>query len=178
MATVTFKPDPTNEFANWNDPARWSGGVVPNDPAVDVIVPTTIVLKTGNPYVSMITETGAIATGSLTISNNYLILEGSLTVTHALNISAGGEIDMSDGAVLSAGSIDNNGYDIQVAGNIFVTGLFLNESSLVGTGLNLTAGSLTNTGSLIATSGNLTVTVNHGGFTNLSGSTLAGGSYI
>jgi adhesin HecA-like repeat protein len=158
MTTITFKPDSAHQFVNWNDPARWTGGVVPNDPAVDVIIPTTIVVATGNPYTSFITESGAFAVGSLAISNNDLLLNGTLTVTHDLNISAGGEIDMGAGS-LSAASIDNNGIDIQGGGSINVTGLFLNQSQVVGNGLSLTAGSLTNSGSLVAASGNLTVTV-------------------
>ncbi len=177
MTTITFKPDSAHQFVNWNDPARWSGGVVPNDPAVDVIIPTTTVVATGDIYDSFITESGAFAVGSLAISNNFLLLNGALTITHDLNISAGGEIDMRAGSSLSAASIDNNGIDIQGNGSINVTGLFRNESEVVGNGLSLTAGSLINPGSLIAASGNLTVTVSHGGFSNLSGSTLTGGTY-
>jgi hypothetical protein len=177
MATITFKANSTQQFVNWNDPARWTGGVVPNDPTVDVIIPTTIAIGNGNPYISFITESGAFAVGSLAISNNFLLLNGALTVTHDLNISAGGEIDMRAGSFLSAASIDNNGVDIQGRGSINVTGLFRNGSEVVGSGLSLTAGSLTNPGALIATSGNLTVTVSHGSFSNLSGSTLTGGSY-
>ncbi len=177
MTTITFKPDSTHQFVDWNDPARWAGGVVPNDPTVDVIIPTTTVIASGAPYNSFIGESGAIAIGSLAISDNYLLLNGALTVTHSVNISAGGEIDMRAGSSLSAASIDNNGIDIQGEGSVNVTGLFLNETLVVGNGLSLTAASLTNPGSLIAASGNLTVTVSHGGFTNLSGSTLTGGSY-
>jgi hypothetical protein len=176
MTTTTFKPDSAQQFVNWNDPARWSGGVVPNDPAVDVVIPTTTVIATGDPYISVITESGMFPVGSLTISNNVLRVGGTLTVTHNLDISTGGEIDMTGGS-LSADSFDNAGIDIQGQGSVTSTGLFLNESSIVGLGLSLTAGSLTNTGSLIASSGNFTVTVNAGGFTNLSGSTLSGGSY-
>ena len=177
MTTATFIPNSNQAFVNWSDPARWSTGVVPNDPAVDVIIPTTTVVATGQPYVSFITETGTYAVGSLAISNNYLLLNGKLNVTHDVNLFAGGEIDMRAGSSLSAVSIDNNGIDIQGSGSINVSGAFLNETLVVGSGLSLTAASLNNTGALFATSGNLNVTVNPGGFTNLSGSTLTGGSY-
>jgi hypothetical protein len=177
MTTVTFIADSTNHFVNWNDPARWSTGVVPNDPAIDVFVPLTTVVATGDPYTSYISETGSYAVGSLAINGqNYLLLNGTMTVTHNLNLNDS-EISILGGA-LSADTFDNNGFDVQGHGTINVTGLFLNESLLVSDGgLSVVAGSLTNTGTLLAANGNLNVSVTHGGFTNLAGSTLSGGSY-
>jgi hypothetical protein len=161
MTTSTFIPKSSTQFVNWSDPTVWSGGVVPNGPSVDVVIPTTKIVST--------------------ISNNDLLLDGSLTVAHNLNILTGGEIDLgfgSAGGSLSVGSLDNQGL-IQRHGSINCSGLFLNEmtAEVIGSGLSLTTASLSNTGLLVAASGNLTVTVSPGGFTNLSGSTLTGGSY-
>src|ERR1700709_1828978 len=99
MTTATFIADSSNHFANWNDPARWSTGVVPNDPAIDVVIPLTTVVATGDPYTSYITETGSYAVGSLAIDQqNYLLLQGTLTVTHNVNLT-GGEISILGGAL-------------------------------------------------------------------------------
>jgi hypothetical protein len=175
MTTTTFRADSTNREVNWNDPARWSGGVVPNSPTVDVIIPRITVNGSGIPYPSTITVDDTYTVSSLSLAHNslYLHFGGNLTVVHNLNIFDRGEIILI--GALSADSIDNNGLQIQAAGTITTTGLFLNETTFVGHGLNLTAGSLTNTGTLFG--GNFTVTVTPGGFTNLSGSTLSGGTY-
>jgi hypothetical protein len=179
MTTTTFRADSAHQTVNWNDPARWDTNVVPNSPTVDVIIPRITVNSTGNPYVSFIYVTDTYTVSSLTLAHNYLVLNGSgnLTVAHNLDISDFGEIDMNGAVSLSADSIDNNGFDIQGSGTITTTGLFLNQTTVFGSGLNLTAGSLTNAGALIASGGTFTVTVTPGGFTNLSGSTLSGGTY-
>jgi hypothetical protein len=174
MATITFIPDSLHQQADWDDPARWTGGVVPNNLTVDVIVPTTTFVATGDPYFSTINEFGFHAAGSLTISDNSLIIQGNLAVSHNVDLAATASIQTNGS--LTAASIDNNGYGgIYGSGHVTVTGQFLNETQ-VGGSLLLTAGSLTNTGTL-TTAGENTVVVNHGGFTNLSGSTLSGGSY-
>ena len=49
---------------------------------------------------------------------------------------------------------------------------------IVGQGLTVTAAGLNNAGELAAASGDLTVNITRGGFTNLSGSTLTGGTYL
>jgi hypothetical protein len=180
MTTTTFLADSAHQFVNWNDPARWDTHVVPNSPTVDVVVPAITVTGSGSPYFSFIQISDSFTISSLSLDRNYLLLQGSgsLTVAHAVNIFDSGEIDMnSTAASLSAESIDNNGIDVQGQGTITTTGLFLNETRLFGWGLNLTAGSLTNVGLLSATGGDLTVTVTPGGFTNLSSSTLSGGTY-
>jgi hypothetical protein len=178
MTTTTFLADSAQQSVNWNDPARWSGGVVPNSPTVDVIIPEITVNGSGSPYTSFITVYDTYTVSSLSLAHNYLVLNGAnLTVAHNLDISNFGEIDLLGAVSLSAGSIDNNGFDIQGSGTITTTGLFLNETTVFGSGLNLTAGSLSNAGALIAPGGTFTVTVTPGGFTNLSGSTLSGGTY-
>ncbi len=178
MTTTTFLADSAHRAVNWNDPARWSGGVVPNSPTVDVIIPEITVNGSGNPYISVLSLFDTYTVSSLSLTYNDLFLNGAgLTAAHNLDISPVGEINMVGVSSLSAASIDNNGIQISGSGTITTTGLFLNETKVFGSGLNLTAGSLTNTGALIALGGGFTVTVTPGGFTNLSGSTLSGGMY-
>jgi hypothetical protein len=174
MATVTFIPKSSTDSVSWEDPTIWSGGVVPNDPSVDVVIPTTTVA--GQPYNSTITATGAHSIGSLSISDNSLILKASLTIAHDVNVSPGASIDTRV-SMSVGGSLTNNGIAIGGTGSLSVSGLFQNQSLIDGHGLTVTAGSLTNTGQLEASGGNLTVTLAPGGFTNLSGSTLTGGTY-
>jgi hypothetical protein len=178
MTTTTFLADSAHQLVNWNDPARWDTHVVPNSPTVDVIIPEITLIGSSTPYASFINVTAAYTVSSLSITFNDLVFNaaGALTVAHNLTVSDQAEITMNGGGSLSADSIDNNGILIQGSGSITTTGLFLNETWVAG-GLNLTAGSLTNAGILQATGGSFTVTVTPGGFTNLSGSTLASGIY-
>src|SRR5437868_2253259 len=151
-------------------------------------MPTVTLVSTGQPFVTTVTETGSIAVGSLAISNHNLDIgtlgiNGSLSITHALNISGEGSLSSIGsgivtlwGSVLSAGSVDNAG-TVRGMGSINSAGLFLNEKNLFSSGMNLTASAFTNLGMVTADSGDLHVTTHPGGFTNLSGSTLSGGSY-
>src|SRR5882724_7017097 len=98
MTTATFIADSSNHFVNWHDPARWSTGVVPNDPAIDVVIPLTTVVATGQPYQSYITVAESYAVGSLAIDEqNYLYLNGTLTVTHNVSVN-GGHFSVTGGA--------------------------------------------------------------------------------
>jgi hypothetical protein len=182
MATTTFIPNSAQRDVNWNDPARWSGGVVPNDPTLDVIIPTITVVGSGEIYGSFIDLLGSYAIGSLSLSRNFLDFDGALTVTNAVTVS-NGSIEMGPGSLLTAASFSNTGENqITGQGTIIVSGDFHNSAQIIGNGMSITAESFTNDGELIVGSwgsspGNLTVTVDPGGFTNLSGSTLTGGTY-
>ena len=125
---ITFVPKSSQPNVNWNDPTIWSGGVVPNDPSIDVVIPTvTQVSNGGLPFVSTITETGNFSTGSLSISNNNLKVNGTLSITHAFTIFSGGGVAVN--GVLSGESFDNNG-NVSGSGTINSSGLFLNRNSL------------------------------------------------
>src|SRR5262249_49883500 len=102
MTTTTFIPKSSTQSVNWTDPTIWSTGVVPNDPAIDVVIPTTALVSNGQPYVSTITETGTFAAGSVLIANNTLNINGSLAVTGAFNLSTGANVSV--GSSLSVGS--------------------------------------------------------------------------
>ncbi len=176
MTTYSFIASANSQFVNWNDPSVWAGGVVPDSADADVIFPT-ITQGGGGLYVSFVTISSGqnYAVRSVNITNNYLLLDGSLSVSNDLALQTGGEIDI--GGTLSAGSLENDGTDIQGYGQINVAGTIANQTSIVGSGLTVTAAGLSNSGALIAASGNLTVDIDSGGFTNLSGSTVTGGTY-
>lgn len=197
MATITYVPKTSTPSTNWNDPQVWSGGVVPNDPTVDVIIPTARQISNGGIFVSTISETGNFSIGSLRIFDNNLAIGGTLSVAGDFLISGvgtaqlGGLLTMQNGA-LSVGSFDNAG-QVSASGTINSAGLFVNEKALTGTGLSITTSGLTNNDRIISNgldittssftnngtiSGfNLNLAVSPGGFTNLTGVTLTGGSY-
>jgi hypothetical protein len=87
-------------------------------------------------------------------------------------ISAGGP----DIGTVTVGSCDNAG-DIEGQGSFVCSGLLNNKSGIAGGNLTVSAGSLQNTGELAAGMGTTTISVKPGGFANLAGSTLTGGSY-
>jgi hypothetical protein len=172
MTTYTFmaKRGATTTFVDWNDPTVWVGGVFPNSLSADVVIPSlssgwAITIESGQSY----------SVNSVSLTGNVLIIDGTLSVTNGFSIMSGGEIDMAGN--LSVGSLVNDGVDIQGNGQVSVVGTITNQTSIIGDGLTVTAGGLDNTGTLQASSGDLTVTVTSGGFTNLSGSTLTGGTY-
>jgi hypothetical protein len=176
MTTYTFVPSSSTVQVDWNSPSAWSGGVAPNAPDADVVIPESDVA--GQPYVSVITLTAPDTTvHSLSIAANDLLLNGALMVGDALSLSAGAELAMASGSSLTAASVVNDGFDIQGAGQITCFGAFQNETRVIGEGLILSAGSLDNEGLLAAGPGGLAVVVSPGGFANLVGSTLTGGSY-
>ena len=114
MTTYTFKASASSQSVSWGDPSVWTGGVVPNGPDADVIFPT---ITRGGGTFSTYTSFVTIATGqsyaarSVSVTNNYLILDGTLTVGGALVLNAGSELDMT-GGTLTLGSLQNSGYDI------------------------------------------------------------------
>jgi FG-GAP repeat len=179
MTTYTFNPKFGTVSFNWGDPTIWVGGVVPNDAAADVVLPTVINNSTGQPYQSNVSVTNNFAVHSVQVANNNLTLSASLSVADAVTLLPGTELIFGlsgTAGSLTTNSLTNGGMDIQGFGQITVTGSFLNQSTVRGTNLTITAGSFTNAGALTS-SGNLTVNVAPGGFTNLSGGTLTGGTY-
>jgi hypothetical protein len=176
MAGYTFKPNSNSQFVNWGDPAVWTNGVVPNSPDADVDFPTVTDTATGNIYTSFVQiSAGDSFTARSVDLRDYLIVYGSLSVGGALKQYSGGEIDMHGGTI-SAGSITNDGIDIQGAG-LVTAGTLTNNTLIVGSGLTINAVTLVNNGTLTAASGTLIVNVGTGGFAGLSAGTLSSGSY-
>jgi hypothetical protein len=176
MTTYTFTTTGSTQFVDWSNPSAWIGGVVPNSADADVVFPTVTILSTGDVYHSFVSVTSPVTVNSISLTNNYLLTYSTLSVANAVAINHGGEIDMYGGS-LSAGSVQNNGNDIQGDGQVHVSGTLTNNSSIIGSGLTLTVANLVNAGTLQAASGDLTVNVAAGGFADLSGTTLTGGTY-
>ncbi|MBV9825658.1 MAG: hypothetical protein JO001_08285 [Alphaproteobacteria bacterium] len=177
MTTYTFNPTTLNFSQDWGNPGIWAGGVVPNAPDADVLFPPIYAYGIPYNYEVDIDANAAYTVRSLTMNADYLNVAGALTVTQQIAVNTGGEIDMA-GGVLTAGGLTIQGVDIQGPGTVQCTGSVVVDSEIVGNGLSVAAASLTNNGQLVAASGNLTITVAPGGFTNLSGGTLTGGSYF
>jgi len=179
MTTYNFIGKASSQSVNWNDPSVWAGGVFPNSSTADVVFPK-ITTSDGNIYTSFVTISNAqsYSANTVSITDNYLLLGGILSVTSAVNVMTGGEIDVT-GGTLSAGSLSlaAASYDLQGFGQVDVAGTISNVGLIVGNGLTISSAALSNAGTLLALSGNLTVTVSSGGFSNLSGSTLIGGTY-
>jgi Tryptophan-rich Synechocystis species C-terminal domain len=177
MTTYVFQPTTTEQFVDWSDPDVWVGGVVPDGASADVVFPVvTLGNGDGTDYSYVyIASDESYSVGSVSLASNYLTLNGDLTVATDLAIQAGGEIDMG-GATLAAGTLENEGSDIQGYGQVDTTGILTNNSLIGGNGLTLTLGGLVNNGTLEATGGNLTVQV-PSGFAELSDGTLTGGTY-
>jgi len=197
MVSYTFTPKSTTRQVFWHDPSIWIGGVVPNGAAADVILPTAT-LAAGGLYISSIkiSSEETYSVNSLDIADQYLSLDGQLSVLGSVSAHSGASIDLAGGALsvlgsvsvhsgasiglvgatLSAGSLFNEG-NIQRSGQVIVTGLLANKSTIFGTDLTVTAAGLTNSGTLQADFGNLVVNVPSGGFTNFDGTTLTGGTY-
>jgi hypothetical protein len=177
MTTFTFVPSPSAMTVDWNTPSIWAGGVVPNGSDADVVIPvTTVVAPLASPYVSNITMSGTFRLHSLSIAENYLTLNGALTIEDALKLATGGDVTLDANASLAIASCSNDG-SLGGVGQITCSGAFLNTGQVRGTGLTLTAASLDNTGELYAEAGVMTVDVTPGGFSNLTGTTLTGGTY-
>jgi hypothetical protein len=47
MTTYTFVANSSHTTVDWSSPAIWSGGVVPNDPTADVVIPLITVISNG-----------------------------------------------------------------------------------------------------------------------------------
>lgn len=204
--TYTFKPKLTTQSVFWHDPLIWIGGVVPDSPDADVVIPTGTPLPTGSARSDIAISPGkAFVAASLDMFQERLMLDGQLTVegtarlrenatiagagqfgwaTGTLNAGAlvnEGTILLANGT-LNLGSLMNAGGGIEASGVISVSGQLINDSGIAarnvnGTSLTVTASSLVNNGALTATGADLSVTVAAGGFANLTGSALTSGLY-
>ena len=176
MADYSFKPNYSTQFVNWGDPAVWVGGVVPNSADADVDFPTVTQTSTGFIYVSFVKIlAGEHFTAHSVDLRDYLLVDGSLSVSGKLKQYSDGEIDMHGGTIV-AGSITNDAADIQGTG-LIVVGTLTNNTLVVGSGLVITAATLINNGTLAAATGTLSVNVGAGGFAGLTEGTLSQGSY-
>jgi hypothetical protein len=181
MTTYTFIGKASSTFVYWDDPSVWAGGVFPNSSTADVVFPK-ITTSGGDIYTSTvyIAVAQSYSANTVSITDNYLELDGTLSATNAVNITTGAYINLDPLGVLSAGSLSLEAdSELFGSGQVNVAGTISNAGRISDAGLTLTISSagLSNAGTLDASRGNLTVIVSPGGFSNLSGSTLIGGTY-
>ncbi len=188
VTNYVFDANPNNNEVDWSNPSSWYGGIVPDSADAQVIIPTVTFTNGGGVYTSFITiESGeSYAVQSVTISNNYLSLIGNLSISGALDLQTGSEIDLA-GGTLSFGSLDNDNIDLQGYGQIVTTGTLDNTGSIAGTGngtgLIIDAATFQNTGLIGADGDGLstaasTVTVHAASDPDLVDGTLGGsGTY-
>ena len=180
VTTYTFVPNPTVFSQYWDDPTAWAGGIVPNAADADVVFPLATIPSDGSVYTSAVTinASESYITRSVMDLNAYLEINGTLSVSGAIDIGANGEIDLTGGS-LSFGSLTSTGYDIQGSGQITTPGTLTNTQEIVGSGLTITAASLLNPGTLAAeTYGGLTIDLTGGNAgSDFAGGVLTGGVY-
>lgn len=178
MATFAWNPSSTNQQVNWDTPSDWLPAAVPNAIDADVLIPQITSNGTTFPFVITISANTTYDVGSLAITDNTLVIDGTLSIASGLTLGTGGAVDLAGS--LAFGSLTNaDGIDIQGSGQISSAGTIDNQGQIYGGGLTLDFAGLINDGTLIAVSGALDVnlTSNAAGFANLSGGTLSLGTY-
>ena len=179
MTQYTLTPPSSSDNANWDDPAAWSNGTVPDSADANVILPLIDQPGTSDPVITTLTiaPTETYAAGSVNVTNDILAVVGTLSVAGALSLApADAAIDLDDGT-LTLGSLDDQQDDITGSGTLVSTGALTNDGAIIGSGLTVNAPTLENDGSLIAQAGTLTVDLGSGG-TTLAAGVLSGGDYV
>ncbi len=188
MTDYVFDASASTQERDWDDPASWYGGVVPDAPDADVSFPTVTDTADGDVYASFVAiQSGeGFAVQSVTVTNNFIELSGTLSIAGALDLETGGEIDLA-GGTLTFGSLTNGGTDIQGYGRIETAGTLDNTGLIIGgggaTGLVIDAASFRNTGTILAGASNVatasspttTVTIDAASDADFAGGTLGGG---
>ena len=159
---------------------------MPDGADAQVIIPTVIETSDGDTYATIITigSGESYAVQSVTIANNYLSLIGNLSISGALDLQTGSQVDLA-GGTLSFGSLDNDNGLLQGYGQIVATGTLDNTGKIGGigngTGLTINAATFQNTGSIgasgpgISTAPALALTIHAAVDPDLVDGTLGGG---
>jgi predicted Zn-dependent protease len=159
VANITWNVAAT---ADWNTPADWSTGAVPD-------TRDSAFISLPGAYVVTIGTAEAITVHSLTESAGVLTVEGTLAVNGASTITTGGAIDGGNGA----GTIGPYAF-------ITGTGALLNQGVIAGDfgggALFVQPATFTNVGTVLADAAGIAV-ISSADFTNLSLGTLTGGVY-
>ena len=169
--------------ADWNTPADWSDGIVPNDTNTDVFL-----VGSGAYKISITSADPSFTVGALLLSDTGGVLSiggtASLTVTGGFTNS--GAVELSDIAslTLASGFTNSGGFRLDGQSSLTVTGGFTNNTGATlyvdtlsgdgGGGLKI-GGTLANTGVVQFGNGNLgaATTVTLGGLTNASGASFS-----
>ena len=161
---------------DWNTPAAWSSGSIPNSGTIDALIDaagTYTVTISGAELETLNSVTLDNATATLAVAGT---LDFSSGTARSLNV-AQGTVLLNSGTISDASTITG-----RVAGSGWFegSGILVNQGTLeanAGTNIQLyVVQDFTNQGTLLADNGFLGV--EGGSFTNLSGGTLTGGTYI
>jgi hypothetical protein len=179
MVTFTWMPTSLSErsfFADWTTPADWSPSVVPDDATAAVVIPLSTFDGVSYNSIPVLGQQDDITIASLVLGED-LEVGGTLSIVDGLTLEAYSEIDLS--ATLTLGALADAGGSIQGSGLIDSAGSIDNQGAINGAGLTIDVATLQNDGLLAASGGNLIVDVgpSPGGFTNLVGGVLTGGTY-
>ncbi len=186
MTNYVFDANPDDNAVDWGNPSSWYGGIVPDGADAQVLIPTVTFTSGGAAYATIITigSGESYAVQSVTISNNYLSLIGNLSISGALDLQTGSQVDLA-GGTLSFGSLDNDNGLLQGYGQIVATGTLDNTGKIGGigngTGLTINAATFQNTGSIgasgpgISTAPALALTIHAAVDPDLVDGTLGGG---
>jgi hypothetical protein len=138
MTTYIFQPTTTEQTVDWSDPAVWIGGVVPDGASADVVFPVVTLSGGGTDYSFVsIASYESYSVDSVSLTQNYLTINGDLMVATDFAVQAGGEIDMG-GGTLDVDTLENGGSDIQGYGQVNTTGVLTNNSSIISSDSTLT----------------------------------------
>jgi hypothetical protein len=178
MTQYNFAPQTLDVVVQWDDPAIWAGGVVPNAANADVVI-GPVTENAGNQPLSYILEIGAgesFAENTVSVTSNTIALDGTLSVAGVLSLGGAGELDL-DGGLLSAGTLENGGFGFQGSGTIVTPGTFINTGMIASSigSLTLDVGALQNSGELFA-DGEFNVNFTGAHASPFNG-TLTGGTY-
>ena len=123
MTNYVFDTNPNYNTVDWDSLSSWYGGVVPNSADAQVLIPTVTFTNGDGIYATIITigSGESYAVQSLTIANNSISLFGNLSISGALDLQTGGEIDLF-GGTLSFGSLDDDNVYLEGSGRIGATG--------------------------------------------------------
>ena len=100
MGTITFHPTTTTQYVNWGDSSIWSPAVVPNEFDADVVTPVVYLGQSPYTYYINVEVGSAYDIHSLDLQNDYLLVNGQLSVDGDINAGVSGAIDVN--GVLSA----------------------------------------------------------------------------
>lgn len=182
MPVFTFTPKTSDLNVDWDDPTIWSSGTVPNGPDADVVIPETGVPGAASPnpgfFRISINSGESYAVASLSIAPyDEVSIAGALSVAGKLSLPSSAGIDLEGGS-LSVGDFRVSEGSISGSGTLTSQSAVDNDGFIYGSGLTLKTPGFGNPGTLVAGQGGLTIDVTRaGGFADLSGGSLTGGTY-
>ena len=173
MTTYTYAPGSTN-LSFWNKAATWTGGLVPNAPDADVVLPAET-FASGQTYYDVDINPGeTYAIRSLTDIGAGMAVGGTLNISGAASIQSSLYLY---GPGFNAGSLLVGQAATIYATSVLNAGSAVNAGTLAVTGTTVTFGSFQNAGTVKSAGGTGDTLVVTGPSGPIAGGTLSGGTY-